>query len=459
MAARGLRFNRFSLLGLAALAATISSGCGKAPPEETMLGQWLMDKGATQKSNPLMAAVPGGMWYEFKADGSYAERIADGDLGHHKKGSWKQIKKDGATLTLQLEVEGAKKPEVVEIAVLGKDQITINYPEGHGPIHLRRTEKDPIDVPLAVTPKPEEGNVVKGNVLKGNTGGIWCLAISPDGATLAAGDDEYCVDLWDVAAKKHLAALTGHSKKIESLAFSPDGKRLASASEDSTVNLWDVVQRKALATLKGHTDKVNAVAFTSDGKTVISGSDDKTVKLWDVASGKETLTIPSSDYVNALAVSPDGKTLTYCPALAPIKLWDIDTRKERGQLDEHFGNIRAIAFTPDGKTLVWGGSSRTVVIWDFEQGKEKRRIELDEPKGRSNQVTFISITADGRTMVLPNLDKVGLWDLTTGKVKESWKDEHALTYGAVFSRDGKTLFSGGFIDSIKLKDVEKWTKP
>ena len=64
------------------------------------------------------------------------------------------------------------------------------------------------------------------------------------------------------------------------VAFAPDGTMLASGSSDNTVVLWDVASRKRLDILTGHTDWVHSVAFAPDGTMLASGAEDGMVLLW-----------------------------------------------------------------------------------------------------------------------------------------------------------------------------------
>ena len=67
------------------------------------------------------------------------------------------------------------------------------------------------------------------------------VALSPDGALLAAAFDDYTIHVWDVGTQEELGGeLYGHSDVITDLRFSPDGRLLISSSRDGTIHLWGV---------------------------------------------------------------------------------------------------------------------------------------------------------------------------------------------------------------------------
>ena len=84
----------------------------------------------------------------------------------------------------------------------------------------------------------------------------------------------------------HKGTLTGHTR-IRSIAFSPDGNTLASGNTDGTIHLWDTVTGANQRTFTGHTWLIRSIAFSPDGITLASGSRDGTVLLWELSPTPE----------------------------------------------------------------------------------------------------------------------------------------------------------------------------
>ena len=120
--------------------------------------------------------------------------------------------------------------------------------------------------------------------------GVNAVAFSPDGHTLASGNHNGTVRLWNVADPAHPRPLgqplTGSGTAVFSVAFSRDGHTLAGGNGDGTVRLWDVTDpahpRPLGQPLTGSGVGVNSVAFSPDGHTLASGSADGTTRLWNL---------------------------------------------------------------------------------------------------------------------------------------------------------------------------------
>lgn len=81
------------------------------------------------------------------------------------------------------------------------------------------------------------GDVKEGVLLKV---GLTAIALSPDGAMLAAGDERGAVWLYVRPGRKAKLTLQGHIGAVSALAFRDDGRLLASGSTDGTTVVWDV---------------------------------------------------------------------------------------------------------------------------------------------------------------------------------------------------------------------------
>src|SRR5262249_55089606 len=87
-----------------------------------------------------------------------------------------------------------------------------------------------------------------------------------------------------------------------------DGTTVACARGNS-VRLWDLASRREVAVLEGHTEELTCLVFSPDGTIMAAGSGDETVRLWDVGGRQRATLQVQSGHINVGAFSPDGKTL------------------------------------------------------------------------------------------------------------------------------------------------------
>src|SRR5436305_873464 len=80
-----------------------------------------------------------------------------------------------------------------------------------------------------------------------------------------SGSVDTTLHLWDVEAGACLRTLEGHAGGVWALAVLPDGRRALSGSDDSTLRLWDLEAGACLRTLEGDTGRVTALAVLPDG--------------------------------------------------------------------------------------------------------------------------------------------------------------------------------------------------
>ena len=197
------------------------------------------------------------------------------------------------------------------------------------------------------------------------------LDFSPDGATLAVGNWDGPVRLFDVKTQQSLSALQPDSERVTVLAFSKDGHWLAAGYRIWTT-LWNTARLTESKRLETR-NRLGSIAFSPDSTLLAGGYEwHDGVEIWSVDDGrsKERIPIgpPSSEnvpFIQSIAFSPDGNLLAlggYEGAL----VWNLRSRRKQFVVD---GCAISVAFSPDGTTLAMGGE-RSLRYWNIESAKE-----------------------------------------------------------------------------------------
>lgn len=198
------------------------------------------------------------------------------------------------------------------------------------PTSLSKRNQDPTSWLPSGTPR---------HVLESHREAISCIAFHPVFSSIASGDDEAVIKVWDWEFGELERTLKGHTRAVQGLDYG--GLRgatlLASCSSDLTIKLWDPADEyRNTRTLIGHDHSVSAVRFVpagpaSPGNLLASCSRDGSVRVWDVAMGACVRVLRShNEWVRDVCASPDGRFLLSTGEDRSLRLWDLAAAMSAG---------------------------------------------------------------------------------------------------------------------------------
>lgn len=237
------------------------------------------------------------------------------------------------------------------------------------------------------------------------------VRFSPDGRTLAVGDDQK-VTVWRNDRLLHTFKQTAID-----LVFSPDANILLLSNADQT-RLWRL-QNRFVETINIQAPIAEAALGKND--RFIATVTDKTVYIWKL-DGTLQQTLEGTAPVSSIAFGPNG-TLAQV-ANGEVSLWRLKAQPERlaafgsdvqqvlfsangslattgqsvklwskeGKLKQTFPTASAIAFSANGRFLVSGGEDGTVSIWQAD-GTLIRTL-----KRLGGRVMTVAISPDGESV-------------------------------------------------------------
>jgi WD40 repeat protein len=293
---------------------------------------------------------------------------------------------------------------------------------------------------------------VLGNPRLRHANAVSVVAFSPDGKRLATASWDRTVKVWDLANGHELLSYDKHQGEVQALAFSPDGKSIASAGEEERILLWDAATGKDLHVLRGKGKCVTCLAFSRDGKTLATGWDDK--EKSELAPGRGKFT---------------AKAAALRQFAGALRLYDTATGELKRAVEDFPRRVETLAFSADGKLLAVGSGDGQIRLWEFPGITDNVTQPAFWQKGDLNGPCFaVAFSPDGKTLARCGADSIKLYHVSRPGAAFAVSDAYRiLTPGSaealglvnlfastVFSKDGKTLFTGGLDGVIRLWDLD-----
>ncbi|KAL9231247.1 hypothetical protein vseg_006498 [Gypsophila vaccaria] len=323
----------------------------------------------------------------------------------------------------------------------------------------------------------------------GHKNWVLCIAWSPDAKYLVSGSKAGDLQCWDPQTGKPSGnLLLGHKKWITGVSWEPvhlqaPCRRFVSASKDGDARIWDVALKKCVMCLSGHTLAVTCVKWGGDG-VIYTGSQDCTIKVWETKQGKLIRELKGhGHWINSLALSTeyvlrtgafDHNTKHYSSpeemkeaALARYNkfrgnaperlvsgsddftmfLWEPDVSKHpKTRMTGHQQLVNHVYFSPDGQWVASASFDKSVKLWNGVTGKFVAAF-----RGHVGPVYQLSWSADSRLLLSGSKDStLKIWDIKTQKLKQDLPGHEDEVFAVDWSPDGEKVASGGKDRKLKL---------
>jgi WD40 repeat protein len=349
-------------------------------------------------------------------------------------------------------------PAFPEVQIPGRDPVL--NPVGDPIVNpIRNPMPDPMPEP---DPNPMSVEVPLRLTIPASTTGVWGVAFSPDGNTLASVSGYLGMPgqlrFWQTARGDAGSATANQGSDLFGVAYFPDGKRVALAGGNQGVQVFNIQGRPG-ATLR-HPSYVRAVALAPDGNSLASSCEKKVI-VWDVGTGKQRWSgnllggdLAAWRIPTRLAFSPDSETVAAGNGSRDVVVLDTATGQAKATCRGHQDTVVCTAFSPNGKYLVSGSFDSSIKVWNPNTGSEVKTL-----RGHKDWVFCVAVAPDNQTLASSCRDgAVSLWDIESGKRLATLKAHTKEAACVAFSPQGNLLVSSGVDGAVKIWEVSHIVK-
>ena len=232
------------------------------------------------------------------------------------------------------------------------------------------------------------------------------VSVTPDGSRIVSASLDRTLRVWNVGDGVCEKVLRGHTGHVAGMVLTPDGSRIVSRAAantgDNAIRVWHLGTGTCEHTLEGHGATVNDLTFTDDGEYMLSASWDGTIRLWCIETGQceHIFDEPSHDGgFDPVVVTQDGRYMI-STSRDDISVWNLPQRSFECMMRGHFGSIHCVSLTPDCRHVVTASVDGVLAVWDLERGCCEWQSAVHE-----SFILAMALSPDGRYAVTSSSDK------------------------------------------------------
>ncbi len=317
--------------------------------------------------------------------------------------------------------------------------------EREGFARLMGLAREALANPLSIRPK---------KALNAPFAEITCLAMHPNGRTIAAGSNDQHIYQWDLPdGVLRKPPLIGPSPVTRALAYSPDGSLLAAANGDNRIRAFRLPDGSLVKNFEGHRAMIRGLAIHPDGRTLYSAGFDGSLRFWRFPHGTELKNLrPGPGEIFSMALGFNGKHLISAGADCLIHVWSLPEGTLSREIAGHTDTITHLSASANSELVASAARDGTIRLWNYSSGGLVRTIT--NPSG---PITALHIHPNDQVLIGGRANgELMLWSLSTGRLLDTLPGHRQPVTGLALSPEGDTLFSASSSTAGIMSHMEVW---
>ncbi|NLR92599.1 hypothetical protein HGP29_15380 [Flammeovirga sp. SR4] len=280
---------------------------------------------------------------------------------------------------------------------------------------------DIVDDKLVLKEKFEERNIVT-------------TSFNKDGNVAVVAYKSGEISMWEMEGMKLVSSWKPIKTKAKEFSVSLEVGAIAVASEDGNVRLWNVGSRDDLKKIEAHTKDISKLEFLKRGD-LLTTSLDSTIKIWEgINNFQKKIEFKHYAPIVHTHVLHNDSSIIFTDDRGDIFLSNPYINPDSARkIHSSFANITAITSNPRKNNVIMAFSDRKIGVLDLDSNKI-----VNSFSSKDWYIHSMTFSSDGKYLVVGGKNKLSIWDLDSRTLLRSIPVKHKIL-SVSYTYDNKYL--------------------